>query len=76
MFGWKPFTFSAPNPEHKLTPETSPEQKPDPKTLTSDDSDFESAKESPALKLTGQRESPDPRIELVKEKPYLETKQT
>jgi hypothetical protein len=52
MFGWKPFTFAAPNPKHKPTPETLPKQKPDPKTLTSGDSDFESAKESPALKLT------------------------
>jgi hypothetical protein len=57
-------------------PETSPKQKLDPETLTSGDSDFESAKESPALEPTGQRESPDPRIELVEEKPYLEIKQT
>jgi hypothetical protein len=54
----------------------SPKQKPDPETLTSGDSDFESAKESPALKLTGQRKSPDPQIELVAEKPYLEIEQT
>jgi hypothetical protein len=53
MFGWKPFTFAAPNPEHKLTPETSPEQKPDLETLTSGDFNFESAKESPALEPTG-----------------------
>jgi hypothetical protein len=75
MFRQKPFTFAAPNPEHEPTPEMSPKQKPDPETLTSDDSDFESAKESPALKLTGHRESPDPRIELVEGKPYLGTKQ-
>jgi hypothetical protein len=50
MFGQKPFMFAAPNPEHKLTPET---QKLDPETLTSGNSDFESAKESPALELTG-----------------------
>jgi hypothetical protein len=53
MFGWKPFTFAAPNPEHELIPETSPKQKPDPETLTSGNSDFESAKESPALEPTG-----------------------
>jgi Domain of unknown function (DUF4939) len=57
-------------------PETSPERKLDPETLTSGDSDFESAKESLALKLTGQRKSPDPQIDLIVEKPYLETKQT
>jgi Domain of unknown function (DUF4939) len=44
--------------------------------LTSGNSDFESAKESPALELTGRRKSPDPRIELVEKKPYPETKQT
>jgi hypothetical protein len=42
--------FAALNPEHELTPEMSPKQKPDPETLTSG---FESAKESPALKPTG-----------------------
>jgi hypothetical protein len=73
MFGWKPFIFAAPNPEHELMPEMSPEQEPDPETLTSGDSDFESA---PALKPTGQRKSPDPRNSLIVEKPYLGTKQT
>jgi hypothetical protein len=57
-------------------PEMSPEQKPDPETLTSGNSDFESAKKSPALEPTGQRESPDPQIYLVVEKPYLGTEQT
>jgi hypothetical protein len=76
MFGRKSFMFAAPNPEHEPTPEMSPEQKPDPETLTSGDSDFESAKESPALKPTGQRESQDPQIELVEEKPHLGTEQT
>jgi hypothetical protein len=60
MFRWKPFTFAALNPEHEPMPEMSPKRKPNPETLTSGDSDFESAKESPALELTGQRESPDP----------------
>jgi hypothetical protein len=60
MFGQKPFTFAALKPKHELTPETSPKQKPDPETLTSGDSDFESAKKSPALKPTEQRKSPDP----------------
>jgi hypothetical protein len=76
MFGWKPFMFAAPNPEHEQTPEMSPEQKLDPETLTSGNSDFESAKESPALKLTGQRESPDLQIYLVVKKSYLGTKHT
>jgi hypothetical protein len=76
MFGWKPVTFAAPKPKHKLMPEMSPKQKLDPKTLTSGNSNFESAKKSPALKPTGQRESPDPRIYLVEKKPYLGTKQT
>jgi hypothetical protein len=76
MFKWKPFMFAAPNPEHKPMPETSPEWKPDPETLTSGNSNFESAKESPALEPTGWRESPDPQIYLVAEKPYLGTKQT
>jgi Domain of unknown function (DUF4939) len=57
-------------------PETSPEQKANPETLTSGNSNFESAKESSALKLTEQRKSPDLQIELVKEKPYLGTKWT
>jgi hypothetical protein len=68
--------FAAPNPEHEPTPETSPKRKPDPETLTSGDSDFESAKKSPALELTGQRESPDPQIELVERKPHLGIEQT
>jgi hypothetical protein len=68
--------FAAPNPEHEQMPEMSPEQKPDRETLTPGDSDFESAKESPALEPTGQRESPDPQIYLVAEKPYLGTEQT
>jgi hypothetical protein len=76
MFEQRPSMFAAPNPEHKLTPETSPEQKLDPETLTSGDSDFESAKKSPALGLTEQRESPDLQIELVEINPYLGTKQT
>jgi hypothetical protein len=65
--------FATPKPEHEPMPEMSPEPKPDPETLTSGDSDFESAKESPALEPTGRRESSDPQIELVEEKPYLET---
>jgi hypothetical protein len=46
MFGWKSFTFAALNPKHKPTPEMSLKRKPDPETLTSGNSDFESAKES------------------------------
>jgi hypothetical protein len=50
------FKFSAPGTES--TPEPSPERKPNPEVVTSGKSDFESAKASPALKLTGLRESP------------------
>jgi hypothetical protein len=39
-------------------PEPSPERKPNPEVVTSGESDFESAKESPALEPTGLRESP------------------
>jgi hypothetical protein len=71
MFGQKPFMFAASNPEHKPMAEMSPKQKPDPETLTSGNSDFKSAKESPALKPTERRKSPNPQIELVEGKPYL-----
>jgi Domain of unknown function (DUF4939) len=46
----RPFQFSAPG--NKLTPEPSPKPKPKPETLTSGDSDFESATESPASEPT------------------------
>jgi Domain of unknown function (DUF4939) len=39
-------------------PKPSPERKPNPEVVTSGESDFESAKGSPALELTGLRESP------------------
>jgi hypothetical protein len=41
-----------------LTPELSPKQKPNPEVVTSGESNFESAKGSPALEPTGLRESP------------------
>jgi hypothetical protein len=44
------FKFSVPGNES--TPKPSPEQKPNPESLTSGDSDFESATESPAHKPT------------------------
>jgi hypothetical protein len=50
------FKFSAPGNE--LTPKPSPEQKPNPEVVTSGESDFESAKGSPALEPTELRESP------------------
>jgi hypothetical protein len=50
------FKFSAPGNES--TPEPSPEQKLNPEVVTSGKSDFESAKGSPALGLTGLRERP------------------
>jgi hypothetical protein len=52
------FQFSA--PENESTPEMSPEQKSNPEPMTSGDSDFESAKGSPALKPTGQGENSSP----------------
>jgi hypothetical protein len=65
---------SAPEPKSEPMPEMSPKQKPDPEPLTSDDSDFESAKESPALKPRELRESPNllTEEEQVKEGPYFE----
>jgi hypothetical protein len=39
-------------------PEPSPKRKPNPEVVTSGESNFESAKGSPALKPTGLRESP------------------
>jgi Domain of unknown function (DUF4939) len=50
------FKFSA--PENESTPKPSPERKPNPEVVTSGESDFESAKGSPALEPTGLRESP------------------
>jgi hypothetical protein len=52
----RPFQFSAPGNE--LMPEPSPERKPNPEVVTSGESNFESAKRSPALEPTGLRESP------------------
>jgi Ty3 transposon capsid-like protein len=54
----RPFQFSA--PEYESTPEMSPEQKLNPEPLTSGDSNFESAKGSPALELTGWGENSSP----------------
>jgi Domain of unknown function (DUF4939) len=50
------FKFSAPGNESM--PEPSPERKPNPEVVTSGESDFQSAKGSPALEPTGLRESP------------------
>jgi hypothetical protein len=50
MTSRRPFQFSA--PENELTPKPSPEQKLNPETLTSGDSDFESATGSPAPRPT------------------------
>jgi hypothetical protein len=50
------FKFSA--PETESTPKPSPERKPNPEVVTSGESNFESAKGSPALEPTGLRESP------------------
>jgi Domain of unknown function (DUF4939) len=58
MTSRRPFQFSA--PEYESTPETSPERKSNPEPLTSGDFDFESAKESPALELTGRGENSSP----------------
>jgi hypothetical protein len=53
MFGWRPYTFATPEPEHKPMPETSPKQKADPETVTSGESGFESAQKSLALETEG-----------------------
>jgi hypothetical protein len=66
--------FAAPEPKHELMPETSPEQKADPETVTSGESGFEIAEKSLALKTEGQRESPDPQTKLVERGPHLGTK--
>jgi hypothetical protein len=63
----KLFKFSAPG--NKLTPEPSPEQKPNPETLTSGDSDFESATGSPAPELTRRL------INTIEGGPQVETEQ-
>jgi hypothetical protein len=67
-------------------PEMSSKQKSNPEPLTSGDSDFESAKGSPALKLTGQGENSSPQMtglgesshplieDLVEGGPHYETK--
>jgi hypothetical protein len=43
-------------------PKTSPKQKSNPEPLTSGDSDFENAKGSPALELTGRGENLSPQM--------------
>jgi hypothetical protein len=62
------FKFSA--PKNKLTPEPSPERKPNPETLTSGDSDFESATGSPAPKPTRRL------INTIEGGPQVETERT
>jgi hypothetical protein len=65
--------FTTPEPECEQMPETSPEQKADPETVTSGESGFESAEESLALKTKVRRESPDPWTGLVEGEPHLGT---
>jgi hypothetical protein len=68
MTSRRPFKFSAPGNES--TPKLSPERKPNPEPLTSGDSDFESATESPA---------PTPTRNLtntIEGGPQVETEQT
>jgi hypothetical protein len=62
------FKFSAPGNE--LTPEPSPKQKPNPETLTSGDSNFESATESLAPEPTRRF------INMIEGGPQVETEQT
>jgi hypothetical protein len=64
----RPFQLSALGNE--LTPEPSPEQKPNPESLTSGDSDFESATESPAPKPTRKL------VDMIEGGPQVETKRT
>jgi hypothetical protein len=65
MTSRRPFQFSAPG--NKLMPKPSPKQKPNPEPLTSGDSNFESATESPAPKPTRNF------IELIEEGPQVKT---
>jgi hypothetical protein len=62
------FKFSAPG--NKLTPELSPEQKPNPEPLTSSDSDFESATGSPAPEPTKRL------IDMIEGGPQVKTERT
>jgi hypothetical protein len=64
----RPFQFSA--PENESRPEPSPKQKPNPETLTSGDSNFESATGSPAPEPTRKL------IDTIEEGPQVETEQT
>jgi hypothetical protein len=52
-------------------PEMSPERKSNPEPLTSGDSNFESAKRSPALELTGQGESSSPQTTGLEKSSHL-----
>jgi hypothetical protein len=83
MTSRRPFQFSA--LENESMPETSPERKSNPEPLTSGDSNFESAKGSPALKPIGQGENSSPQMtrlgeslhppieDLVEEGPHYKT---
>jgi hypothetical protein len=62
------FKFSTPG--NKLMPEPSPKQKPNPKPLTSGDSNFESATGSPAPEPTRRL------IDTIEGGPQVETEQT
>jgi hypothetical protein len=62
------FKFSA--PENELTPEPSPERKPNPEVVTSGKSDFESATGSPAPKPTRRL------FNIIKEGPQVITERT
>jgi hypothetical protein len=86
MTSRRPFQFSALGTE--LMPEMSPERKSNPEPVTSGDSNFESAKGSPALKPIGRGESSSPLMtrlgksshllieDLVEGKPCYKTKRT
>jgi hypothetical protein len=68
MTSRKPFKFFAPG--NKSMPKLSPERKPNPEHLTSGDSNFESATESPAPEPTRNF------TELIEGGPQVKTKQT
>jgi hypothetical protein len=68
MTSRRPFQFSAPGNES--TPELSPERKLNPETLTSGDSDFESATGSPAPEPTRKL------IDTIEGGPQVETERT
>ena len=80
-FGGRCLGFSAPNPEASPEPKQTSdprghlEQRSDPATSVSGESNFDSAEEEPrCLEQIGQEGNPDPTEQTTEEEPYQETK--